>query len=168
MGTAYEIALKLDLQPELQAPDLETLRYMTRSQAYDFETCLDDPFFTECDPGFDQEWRNIIANSSEPCGEEFFTQISRSVFFDRQLCFRILIDDDTYCNTWWEFSDWLWSISTNEGLVGYCLDVTCMEADLIYFEKHGVTLKFVENCQIPSSLIQSINELLGGTGAIEL
>jgi hypothetical protein len=66
------------------------------------------------------------------------------------------------------FSDWLIAISTNEGLVGYRLDLTCFEAELIYFENSEATLRFVENCQIPASLINRIDDLLGGTGCCDI
>ncbi|KAM3099323.1 hypothetical protein ACKFKG_03430 [Phormidesmis sp. 146-35] len=167
------MALILDLQPQLLHEDLETLMYMTRSESYDFQTSLDDSFFTACDQGFDDEWRRIIANNQHRMGEESFSetynQTRRSVFLNNQLCFRILIDDDTYDNTWWAFSEWLFSISTSEGLVGYLLDVldlTRTEPDLIYFEKAGMTTmttRSVKNCTIPNSLMHSINELLGGS-----
>lgn len=167
MGTAFEMALLLDLQPELESKDVETLRYMTRSEDYSFQTSLKDYFFTECDEGFDDEWRFIIANNCEIGGEESFSQIRRSVFRDNQLCFRVLLDDDTYYNAGLWFLDWLFEISIDEGLVGYLLDITCFEADLIYFENGEPTLKFVKNCKIPNSLMEYIKELLGGTGVID-
>lgn len=164
------MALILDLQTGLSHEDHETLMYMTRSKSYEFQTSLDDSFFTACDEGFDDEWRRIIANNQHRMGEESFSetygQIYRSVFLNNQLCFRILIDDDTYYNTWWAFSDWLFSISTDKGLVGYLLDVldlTRTEPDLIYFEKAGMTIQSVKNCTIPDSLMHPINKLLGGS-----
>jgi hypothetical protein len=168
MGTVFEMALILNLQPELESDDIETLIYMTRSQDYNFQSSLNDSFFTECPEGFDQEWRIIIANNHPRTGEAGFSQIHRSVFCNNQLCFRILIDDDTYYNTWWAFSDWLFLISSNEGLVGYLRDVTCieMEVELISFEKDKVTLQYAENQKIPDSLVHPINELLGGTGCV--
>lgn len=52
MGTAFEIGLILNLQPELASEDIETLEYMTRSQNYDFQAQLDDLFFPECQEMF--------------------------------------------------------------------------------------------------------------------
>jgi hypothetical protein len=168
MGTAFEIGLILSLQPRLTSEDRETLAYMTRSEDYDFQTLLDDPFFMGCEEGFDNEWRIIIANNHMRSGEECTSQIRRSIFCNHQLCFRILIDEDTYYNTWLTFSDWLFSISNGEGLVGYILNVSYMEAELIFLEENGLTLKAVENCRIPRSLLLSIDELLGGTGCVDL
>jgi len=168
MGKAFEIALLLDLQPELGIKDVEMLRYMTRSEDYSFETSLEDYFFTECEEGFDDEWRFIIANNCQKCGEESFSQIYRSVFRDNQLCFRVLLDDDTYYNAGLFFLDWLLEISISEGLVGYLLDITCFEAELIYFENCEVNLRFVKNCGIPDSLMHLFNELLRGAGAIDI
>jgi hypothetical protein len=56
---------------------------------------------------------------------------------------RILLDDDTYWNAGLSFLDWLFEISTNEGLVGYLLDITCFEVDLIYFENGKVSLRLL-------------------------
>lgn len=165
MGTAFEMALLLNLQPELPTEDIETLTYMTRSEDYDFQPSLDDAFFTKCEESFNNEWRIIIANNYPRCGEEFFSQKYRSVFFNNQLCFRILIDDDTFHNVWWAFSDWLFSISNDEGTVGYLLDVDYRDAELICFKEDEVTLEYVKNCKIPDALIHPINEFLGGTGS---
>ncbi|MBD1910263.1 MULTISPECIES: hypothetical protein [unclassified Leptolyngbya] len=168
MGTAFEIGLILSLQPELTGEDRETLAYMTRSEDYGFQTRLDDPFFTEYEQGFDKEWRIIIANNHIRSGEECTSQIRRSIFCSYQLCFRILIDENTYYNIWPTFSDWLFSISNGEGLAGYILNVSYMEAELIFLEENGLTLQAVENCRIPKSLLHSIDELLGGTRCVDL
>jgi hypothetical protein len=80
MGTAYEMALLLDLQPELEGKDVETLRYMTRSQDYSFQTPLEDSFFTECEEGFDNEWRFIIANNCQKCGKNLSPKLAGVCF----------------------------------------------------------------------------------------
>lgn len=67
MGTAFEVAVILHLQVGLPHEDTETLAYMTRSQEYDFQTLLSDSFFTECEEGFEDEWRNIIAHNYPCC-----------------------------------------------------------------------------------------------------
>jgi hypothetical protein len=163
MGTAFEIGLILNLQPELASEDVETLEYMTRSQDYDFQTLLDDALFTESD-----EWRSIIANTEIEYEQKYRSQLRRSVFSNNQLCFRIEIGDDWCWGGPWDwFSDWLFLISTDEGLVGYMIDITKFKTELIYFEKSGITLQVVVDFKVSSSLVDSLSESLGGAGNID-
>jgi hypothetical protein len=138
----------LNLKSDLRSKNIETLKYMTRSDDYDFQPLLDNPFFTGFggfedyfgnEGYFDNEWREILANNHPRGGEEFLSQIHRSVFSNNKLCFRILIDNNTYWEVWGIFLGWLFSIGKHEGLVGYIFDADSMKAELIYFDDN-VTL----------------------------
>lgn len=167
MSGVLEIALILNLQPELTSKEIATLTYMTRSEDYNFPTSLSHPFFSnpedDSDDIWSEFWRFIIANNHQHWGEEHFSQIRRSMFLTNQLCFRILISDDNFWYYWGAFSDWLFSISTDIGLVGYVLEPVYKEYDLIYFEEYEVALRSAKQ-GVPSYLLSSINNLLGGGG----
>ncbi|MBL1179354.1 hypothetical protein [Pantanalinema sp. GBBB05] len=167
MSGVLEIALILNLQSELTSEEIATLTYMTRSEDYSFPTLLSHPFFSnlEDDSGeiWSEFWRFIIANNRRVCGEKYLSQVRRSIFLMDQLCFRILIADDNFWYYWEPFSDWLFSISTDIGVVGYVLAHPHKEYDLIYFEENEIVLRF-EKQGVPSHLLSAINHLLGGDG----
>lgn len=161
MGTAYEVALVCALKPDLSPQIIQTLSYLTRSQDYDFCKVVSHPF---CDVEFGEEWRIIIANNHSRPGEDDSPQVHRSILSHDQLCFRVLLDDDTLDNVGFFFLDWLATISDAEGLVGYRIDVVHLECNLIFFKGGQVIEQRSLISQIPNSLVETLNGALGGVG----
>lgn len=161
MGTAYEVALVCNLKPTLSPQIMETLNYLTRSQDYDFPKAISHLFF---DVDFGDEWRIIIANNYPRGGEDFSPQACRSVLSNNQLCFRVLLDDDTFYNVGWFLLDWLATISDTQGLVGYRIDIVRSECTLIFFKNEQVIEHQSLPSEIPEPLKETFNRVLGGTG----
>lgn len=163
MGTAFEVALICDLKPNLSPQIVNTLNYLTRSQDYDFQVAIEHPFFEN---EFGEEWRNIIANNHLRTGEEDSAQTCRSLLDRNQLCFRVLLDDDTYCNVGFFFLDWLALLSSTQGLVGYRVDIIYLEYNLIYFRNGKVREFRSTSTEVSDSFMQSIDTQLGGSSYI--
>lgn len=164
MGTAFEVALICHIKPSLPDEVIDTLIYMTRSRDYKFETTIDHGFF-QPDDDFGDSWRYIISNHDPNVFEnekELFNQVCRSSFEDHRLCFRVLLGDDEFYNTWFLFADLLESMIAVEGLIGYRNDVMCYSQPvLIYFEDGQLIERDILSSEIPSKLIRTIDIALG-------
>ncbi|MBD2088759.1 hypothetical protein H6F67_02635 [Microcoleus sp. FACHB-1515] len=165
MGTAFEVALIYDLKPNLSPQIVDTLNYLTRSQDYDFDAAIEHPFF---EIEFGEEWRNIIANHHPRTGEEDSAQTHRSSLDRNQLCFRVLLDDDTFFNIGFAFLDWLALLSSTQGLVGYYIDVFQFDCHLIYFRNEQSIERSSNRASIPADLMQRIDTRLGGSSLVSL
>jgi hypothetical protein len=132
----YELGFTIELKQNLSQEVQETLTYMTRSGGVsDKQPLLKHPFFQI--EGFTTEWTYLISNPRDD--EEILEKICGSVFADNQLTFRGVINDDPFWNTWSEFSDWLFSISSSTGLIGYYRNIIDDEpTTLVAFQPQGV------------------------------
>ncbi|NEO86569.1 MAG: hypothetical protein F6J87_20275 [Spirulina sp. SIO3F2] len=132
MSTCYEFAFECQIKCDVSKAVIDTLKYMTRSQEYDFETPdLHHALFKEELPWkqtiellgrkvtvIQYEWRTILTNY--PCeGEQYLPGEFYSIFKNNQLNCRRLSGDDTFNNVWWLLFPWLASISESVGFVGY-------------------------------------------------
>lgn len=167
MAKAYEVALICDIKTFLTEEVIETIVYMTREREYAFETSLQHELSSAgfCDKG----WRHVISNTSAPTAEEqFFKSKRRSSFTSNRLCFRRAVNELAYLEEIIPLMNWLAIISDTFGreLVGFKVDFTTVEYDLIYFAKGEI----IESCtsnpdeDIPQVLRRAINEALGGKG----
>jgi hypothetical protein len=141
MGSCYEFAFACNLKSDLSQDQIETLRYMTRSEDYKFKTTLKDDLFT-CGYG---EWRTIISNTPN-YGEEFLSGLCGSILQDSKLNVRKYIGDDDFKNSFIQLMEWLASICEPLGFVGYySCDRMMIGSDptLIYFENGRVLEKKV-------------------------
>jgi hypothetical protein len=161
MGQLYEFAFACDLKPDLSQEVIDTLKYMTRSEDYDFETTLtDDLFTTSWEEGsfeapkegdledefiFLWEWRTIISNTPT-YGEESLAGLCGSIFSGSKINARKYVGDDEFFNAFHLLMDWLVSICEPSGFIGYYSDVTTEtggDPTLIYFENGRVLEKKV-------------------------
>lgn len=132
MSICYEFALECQIKRDVSQEVIDTLKYMTRSQEYDFDTPeLGYPLFKE-DTHWKEtwdirgcivtvikyEWRTIITNQLRE-GEQYLPGEFGSAFDGNKLSFRRLSRDDEFCNVCWFLFPWLASISDTTGFVGY-------------------------------------------------
>lgn len=162
MSTCYEFALSCDLKADVSQEVIDTLKYMTRSSEYVFETTINHSLFTSSEDGGFREnedgsseedldyladWKVIIENHPTG-GQELLPGIFGSMFQDRKLGVRKFIGDDEFSNAFPLLLDWLVSICESTGFVGYYTVVRNMEilSDpiLIYFFNGEVLEKQVE------------------------
>jgi hypothetical protein len=161
MGSCYEFAFACNLKPDLSQDVIDTLKYMTRSEDYEFETTLkDDLFTTSWEEGsfeapkegeledefiFLWEWRTIISNTPT-YGEEFLSGLCGSIFLDSKLNVRKYVGDDEFYNGFGLLMDWLVSICEPLGFIGYYSEIAGEiggDPTLIYFENGQVLEKKV-------------------------
>jgi hypothetical protein len=159
--STYEFAFACDLKSNLSQEIIDTLKYMTRSEEYEFETNLKHNLFTSsweegsfADPAenegeFDDEfgdeftfladWRTLISNIPN-YGEELLSGLCGSILRDSKLNVRRFVGDDEFNNSFIQLMEWLVSICESTGFVGYYSYMSNMEIGgdptLIYFE-HG-------------------------------
>lgn len=132
MSICYEFALECQIKRDVSQKVIDTLKYMTRSQEYDFDAPeLGYPLFEE-DTHWKEtwnirgrivtvikyEWRTIITNQPRE-GEQYLSGEFGSAFDGNKLNFRRLSRDDEFCNVCWFLFPWLASISDTAGFVGY-------------------------------------------------
>lgn len=132
MSICYEFALECKIKRDVSQEVTDTLRYMTRSQEYDFDTPkLGYPLFKEESHWKETwnirgrkvttiryEWRTIITNQPRE-GEQYLPGEFGSIFDGNKLSFRRLSRDDEFCNVCWFLFPWLASISDTTEFVGY-------------------------------------------------
>jgi hypothetical protein len=137
MSDLYELGFTLELKQDLPREVQETLTYMIRSGAVSVEPpLLDHPFFHI--EGFTTEWTYLIANPRDD-DEEMLGEGCGSVLTDRQLTFRGSVHEDPFWNTWYEFIDWLSSISSSTGLIGYYCNINNdLGVTLVSFQAEGI------------------------------
>lgn len=137
MSDLYELAFTLQLKRDLSQETRGILRYMTRSVGVSNKPpTLDHPFFHV--EGFKTEWTYLIANPRND-DEEMLEGECGSALTDEQLTFRGLIHEDPFWNTWEHFSNWLLSISSSTGLIGYYRNIQYDDhITLIVFEAERV------------------------------
>jgi hypothetical protein len=141
MGSCYEFAFACNLKLDLSQEAIDTLKYMTRSEDYEFKTKLKDDLFT----ARYGEWKTIISNTPN-YGEEFLSGLCGSIFHDSKLNVRKYVGDDEFYNGFDLLMDWLVSICEPLGFIGYYSDVTTEighDPILIYFENGRVLEKKV-------------------------
>ncbi len=154
MSTCYEFALSCDLKADVSQEVIDTLKYMTRSSEYVFETTIEHPLFTISEDGsygedldYLADWKVIIENAPTG-GQELLPGIFSSVFQDRKLGVRNFIGDDLFYNAFPLLLDWLVAVCEPTGFVGYYNKVRNMEVSsdpmLIYFLNGEVFEKQVE------------------------
>lgn len=128
----YEFGFRLTLKANLSPEVSDTLEYMTRSSSLNseqFKTSLQHPLFEQVDgdeylPG----WSWMISNQlwgNEPGFREidFSTAPLGSQFSNNSLTVRRVIEDDTFFDCWSPLAEWLSSISSSKGLIGYSCSI---------------------------------------------
>lgn len=149
---------------------------MTRTQEYDFTPLLNHPLFSEpvrskvdlssgrtirCLPA----WSTIFRNKQHE-GEQYRSGKFGSLFRDLKLVVRHLTRDDIFDNTWWQLRDWLPSISTPIGLVGYYqLDCEVEETTLVYFRNGRVFEQPADDSRTLDNFLQLVNYPLAAAEA---
>ncbi|MGP1382999.1 MAG: hypothetical protein ACTS2F_05520 [Thainema sp.] len=159
MSDLYELGFTLELKQDLPQEVQETLIYMTRSGSVSDEPpLLDHPFFHI--EGFTTEWTYLISNL-RVYNEEIIGAPCGSVFADNRVTFRGVIHEDPFWNTWLEFPDWLFSISSSSGLIGYYQNTIYDEPiTLVSFQPEGVVASECENYSEFEDLQNLIIEIL--------
>jgi len=133
MTICYEFVLACQISENTSSQVVDTLKYMTMtssSKGYRFDApAINYPLFTEKG----SEWRTVIANDPRE-GEQILPGLFGVHFENYNLSIRRLLRDDEFLNTWIYLGDWLASISSTSGLVGYYKNDTDYHPTLIYFE----------------------------------
>lgn len=159
MSDLYELGFTLELKQDLSQEAKETLAYMTRSGDIGTEPpSLNHPFFHI--EQFTTEWTYLIANPRDD-DEEMLGEGCGSVLTDNQLTFRGLIHEDPFWNTWEQFTDWLLSISSSTGVIGYYRNINNGDQiTLVSFQAEGICeLKcedYSEFEDLQSQIVESI------------
>jgi hypothetical protein len=159
MSTCYEFGFACDLKSGLSQEVIDTLKYMTRSEEYEFRTTLTDDLFIssweegsfEVDGSSDKfiyvaEWRTIITNMPS-YGQEDLSGLCGAVLKDSKLNVRKFVGDDEFYNAFPQLMEWLVSICDSTGFVGYYSYIRNMyigsDPILIYFKNGQVMEKKV-------------------------
>ena len=135
MSTCYEFAFECQIKRDVPQKVIDTLKYMTRSQEYDFDPPkLHHALFKETSvwkhtvellgrrvTAIQYEWRTILTAHSRE-GEQYLPGEFYSIFQNNQLNCRRLSRDDEFDNVWWLLFPWLASVSESAGFVGYYRD----------------------------------------------
>jgi hypothetical protein len=141
MGSCYEFAFACNLKPNLSQEVIGTLKYMTRSEDYEFQAQLKNDLFL----ARYEEWKTIISNTPT-YGEEFLSGLCGSIFLDSKLNVRKYVGDDEFYNGFGLLMDWLVSICEPLGFIGYYSEIAGEiggDPTLIYFENGQVLEKKV-------------------------
>ena len=146
MSVCYIFAVTYKLNQNISQELIDTLKYMTRSQEYDFVPPKHPLFEDDYDKTIIWDdgtvirlrpsWRGLIANEHRGGEEDFWGEFF-SGFQDLILTFRRLVRDDDLFNVWYVLGPLLASVSESDGFVGYYLgDVLrpSSKLTLIYFE----------------------------------
>lgn len=173
----YEFGFRLTLNTNLSKEISDTLEYMTRSSSTNsehFQTNLQSPLFTQ-DDGADYipGWSWIISNQlweGEPgFGEINFSERSLgSRFLNGRLTVRRVIEDDTFFDCWYPLAEWLSSISSSTGLIGYSFGISDEEApedfELVYKNESDIEVIPLEDnsSALFNKLTSEISEDLAG------
>jgi hypothetical protein len=169
MGTGYEAAIICKLSPDLSDEVFNTLRYLTRDEDYEFEPSIDHEFF-EFDEDIQDSWRYSISNRHPPDlqrQESYITQACRSFLSRDTICFRDTMSDDEFSNSFIYLSEWLATISAEEGVVGYYFDhVYQNDFHLLFVQNFGIIDQAVNEQDIPNELVEKIDQALGGISYI--
>lgn len=135
MSDSYEYVVTCIFSPSLEPRLLATLGYLVRTHEYAFDTPSDHPFFMAEEGAGEGEWyeawRDILqidANSTEDWG--YFARFFRvqsphtdglaSDLTPYVLDFHIAVHDDAEGHAW-RLLQWLATISSSEGFVGYSI-----------------------------------------------
>jgi len=155
LSAHFDLAIALDLKPDTPQQVLDTLRYLMRTEDYDFDNPPDHEFFTRWD---DQHWRNwmpLAENSTYSPGEAGsslrrvyrYTQHGQDVY-RYTFSFRCWMLDDGFYE-WWPFAKWLALHSHTSGYVGYYREEFDLHPTLIYFREANVYTLRVTGDPIP-------------------
>lgn len=163
MSDYYEYVVHCEFPLALSSQILETLRYMVRTEEYAFETQLEHPLFEKeafSDGSEYEPWRQILQSApgglsqSDPSRDSGyfarFFQIGRSSTPSADsaymLDFRLEVHEDDEREVW-DLLQWLATISTSRGFVGYSLrhahDLP-EHPTLWYFENHRLVSRRVD------------------------
>ncbi|MBE9100292.1 hypothetical protein [Vacuolonema iberomarrocanum] len=132
MSTCYEFAFECQIKCDAPQEVIDTLKYMTRLQEYDFDPPkLHHALFKETSAwkhtvellgrrvtAIQYEWRTILTAHSRE-GEQYLPGEFYSTFKNNQLSCRRLSRDDEFDNVWWLLFPWIASVSESAGFVGY-------------------------------------------------
>ena len=133
-----------DLKPDVPQQVIDSLKYLTRDEEYEFTDIPDHRFFETvgwndflrpeatavgevwtCAPGLTaREFRKKTRFGPNNTTSEYYT-----------LSFRRTMHDDVQFNIhWWDFLDWIAPYSDTTGYVGYYREKYSLHPDLIYFK----------------------------------
>jgi hypothetical protein len=137
MASPVEAGFIIDLSDDLPDEVHQVLAYMIGQGLPGIEPPrLDHPLFNRNkSEGYQLDWADIISHPRED-DEEMLREVCGTVLVDNQLAFRGVMHDDIFGNVWFELMDWLSSISSSVGLVGYCVIEDTVQ--LISFESEGI------------------------------
>jgi hypothetical protein len=133
MGQDFEVSLSCNLSADTPQHVLDTLRYMMRTEEYEFDSPPAHPFFRISIHGFDGEWRKILRGPSiEPTpylpgcfgcrlGRTYPSYSGpdlRDELVAHALSLRVC-NDDYMLDVYKSFLQWLAEYSEIDGFVGY-------------------------------------------------
>ncbi len=171
----YEFGFRLNLNADLAQEVSDTLEYMTRSSNSNleqFKTTLQHPLFEQVDGGeYLPGWSWMISNQlwgNEPgCRESDFSEKPLgSRLSNGRLTVRRVIEDDTFFDSWYPLAEWLGSISSSTGLIGYSCSIDDEEAkedfELLYKKESDIEVISLEDksSALLNALIAEISEAL--------
>jgi hypothetical protein len=154
MSLHYDFALACDLKPDVGAPVLAALTYITRPSAQDRIPCPDLP-------GSDTfTWRDLfcVEDTTMPGSlRRFFGEAYRYTQHDQDvlrytLDVRTFVIDDML-GGYLAFADWLAPYSASVGFVGYFREELAAHPMLLYFEAGTVDYLAVDD--VPAALWMS-------------
>ena len=138
MSSCYEFVLACQINENISEEVLDTLKYMTSSGIDEFEPTIEHPLFTE-----GNVWRTIISKGDRE-GEQYISGVFGVIFENYNLSIRRLLHEDEFLNDWIFLGDWLASISSTYGFVGYYKRDNNLHPTLIYFNQGNVLELAVE------------------------
>ena len=146
MSDYYLLEVNCDLKVDTPAEVIDTLKYMTRTEDYDFDTSLDYPLFDET--SFRRNtWRYILKSINQPL-QDFpgwktsnFQRVQKWPGKERYtLSFRLEFHEDEFGLWFPELLEWLALYSETE-FVGYYYHTGTSIPELIYFEDGKANLQ---------------------------
>jgi hypothetical protein len=154
MVSLNEIGFKLTVRSDISQEEIDVLRYMTRSEDYEFETTIKHPAFDKWDG-----WTWIISNLFWESELESLDGPGGSKFQDNQLVVRRMFNTcgDEFVS-WYELANWLGSISAETGLIGYHTGWHS-EDSLVYTDGNEIDMRS-DNSVLFYQLVDEITQLL--------
>jgi hypothetical protein len=138
MSEPVEAGFIIDLNDDLSDEVHQILTYMIGRGTSGIELSgLDHPLFHI--EGYKLDWGHIVSGPRED-DEDMLGEPCGTVLADNRLAFRGLMHDDLFGNVWFELMEWLSSISSSGGLVGYYRMFLEDEVNLISFESEEVCI----------------------------
>jgi hypothetical protein len=154
MSLYFDGFFACDLKLDVPQRVVDTLKYMTREDEYEFADVPDHRFFTI------EGWNNFLRPEKDAMGEVWtcapgfvVSEFQKKTQYGPHntnweyytLSFRRTMHDDVEFNVhWWDFLDWIAPYSDTTGYVGYYREEFTLHPKLIYLKNGRLFWVIVE------------------------